>query len=315
MNSDPTPADVEAAAARIAPYVAHTETRPLPIRGADVVAKLECLQRTGSFKLRGAANRLLTLDPAARERGVVTASSGNHGRAVAHMAHELGARAVICLPSFVDPVKLEGIRSLGAEVRMGEPTYDDAVLVAERLRDEEGLTFVHAFDDPMVIAGQGTLALELLADAPPLDAVLVPLSGGGLAAGVAIAVTARSPGTRVIGVSAANAAVLHHSLLAGLVIDVPERPTLAGALSGGIGAVNRYTVRLLGALLDETILVEEPEIAAAMRWARDELDLVVEGGGAVSFAPLLAGDPARFGARVAAIVSGGNVDPATLARL
>jgi threonine dehydratase len=306
--------DIDAAAARIVPYALRTELRALPLHGADVVAKLECLQHTGSFKVRGAANRLLTLDPAVRERGVVTASSGNHGRAVAHVAHELGVRAIVCLPSSVDPVKLEAIRSLGAEPRMAE-TYDEAALIAERVAAEDGLTFVHAFDDPEVIAGQGTVGAELVDDAGPLDAVLVPLSGGGLAAGVALAVKARSPVTRVVGVSAANAAVLHGSLLAGRPVQVPERPSLASALSGGLGAANHHSLRLVSALLDEALLVDEAAIAAAMRWARDALDLVVEGGGAVSLAPLLAGDPGRWGRRVAAIVSGGNVDPATLARL
>jgi threonine dehydratase len=315
----PGPADVDAAAARIAPYVLRTGVIAVPLAGASVVAKLECRQRTGSFKVRGAANRLLTLDETARRAGVVTASSGNHGRAIADVAGRLGMRAVVCLPRSVDRVKLEAICESGAEVRKDAETYDDAVLVAEQLCATEGLTFVHAFDDPAVIAGQGTLAIELLADAGELDAVIVPLSGGGLASGVALAVKARSPDTKVVGASASHAAVLHAALLAGRPVDVAERPTLAGALSGGLGETNRHSLRLTHALLDEALVVGESEIAAAMRWARAELGLVVEGGGAVSLAALLGGGATvaarRWGPRIGIVLSGGNVDPAVMARV
>ncbi|MGH2856175.1 MAG: threonine ammonia-lyase [Solirubrobacteraceae bacterium] len=316
-------AEIEAAAARIAPHAVRTPVVALAVDGLRAVAKVEAVQHTGSFKLRGAASRLLTLDERERRAGVVAASSGNHGRAVAHVAEQLGVPAAICVPRWVDGVKLEAIRASGAEIHMDAETYDDALLVALALAAERGLTFVHPFDDPEVIVGQGTIGLELAEQEPALDALLIPLSGGGLCAGIAAAMRARSPRTRLIGVSARGAAVLHHCLLAGERIDVPERPTIASALSGGLGERNVHSLAMVSALLDEAWLVDEEEIGAAMVWGTAKLGTTIEGGGAVALAPLLrfgAADAfARFAApgeapRVAAIVSGGNVDDETLAR-
>lgn len=315
--------EIEAAAARIGAHVVRTPVEELGIEGLHALAKLETLQHTGSFKLRGAASRMLTLGARQRATGVVAASSGNHGRAVAHVAAQLGVPAAICVPSWVDSVKLHAIRAAGAEIHMEADSYDGALLVALRLADERGLTFVHPFDDPEVIAGQGTIGLELVEQEPALDVILIPLSGGGLCAGIAAAVRALSPETTLIGVSARNAAVLHNCLLAGRRMDVAERPTLASALSGGLGERNDHSLAMVASLLDEAWLVDEDEIARAMVWGAERLGTAVEGGGAVALAPLLApwsptafrrfsvhGDPPR----VAAIVSGGNVDEATLAR-
>lgn len=316
-------AEIEAAAARIAPCTLRTPVEPLGIEGLLALAKVEAAQHTGSFKLRGAASRLLTLDERQRAAGAVAASSGNHGRAVAYFAGELGVPAAICVPASVDSVKLEAIRASGAEIHMEVETYDDAVLVAERLSAERGLTFVHPFDDPEVIAGQGTIGLELTEQEPELDALLIPLSGGGLCAGIAAAARARSPRTALIGVSARNASVLHHCLLAGRAIPVAERPTIASALSGGLGERNVHSLAMVARLLDEAWLVDEAEIARAMVWGAERLGITVEGGGAVALVPLLrpgsATAFARFAVpgempRVAAIVSGGNVDDAMLAR-
>ena len=318
-------ADIERAAARIAPYTVRTPVARLEIEGLEAFAKLEARQRTGSFKARGAANRLLTLDPDVRAGGVVTASSGNHGRAVAELARELGIPATVCVPRSVDSVKLEAIRASGATISAEAPTYDEAELTAERLASERRLTFVHPFDDPDVIAGQGTVGLELAEQVDALDAVLVPLSGGGLCAGIALAFAQRSPTTRLIGVSARHAAVLHHCLLAGRPIVVPEQPTFASALSGGLGERNLHSLAIVGALLDEAWLVDEQEIARAMIWGERQLGVAIEGGGAVALAALLRDDASdalrEAGAgvtgtppRVAAIVSGGNVEQRTLSR-
>lgn len=315
--------EIEAAAARIGPHVVRTPVAALEIEGLDALAKLEALQHTGSFKLRGAASRMLTLDERQRAAGVVAASSGNHGRAVAHVAAQLGVPAAICVPAWVDAVKLDAIRSSGAEVHMEAETYDGAALVARELAAERGLTFVHPFDDPEVIAGQGTIGLELAEQEPALDVVVIPLSGGGLCAGIAAAIRALSPATTLIGVSARNAAVLHTCLLAGRRMDVAERPTLASALSGGLGERNDHSLAMVASLLDEAWLVDEDEIARAMVWGAERLGTTVEGGGAVALAPLLAPWSAtafrRFCVhggrpRVAAIVSGGNVDKPTLER-
>ncbi len=279
--------------------------------GAPVFLKLENLQLTGSFKIRGAANRILALTQEERARGVVACSSGNHGRAVAHVSGLLGIGAVICVPTWVDPGKKEAMERAGARVLLAGESYDEAEARALAMAEEEGRTFVQPFDDPWVVAGQGTLGLELLEDLPRLGTILIPLSGGGLAGGVAYALKERRPGVKVVGVSASHARVMVESVRAGRAVSMPEEPTLAEALSGGIGASNRFTLPLIRELVDEHLLVEEEEIGAAMRFAFQALNVVVEGGGAVALAAALSrkcdlgggkgADPAVI------VISGGNV--------
>ncbi len=287
----------------------------LPLGAAQVSLKLENLQVTGSFKVRGAANRMLALAPEERERGVVACSSGNHGRAVAYVAAQLGIPATVCLPKWVDRGKLEAIRRLGAEPLLDGETYDDAERRAREIEQELDLTPIHPFDDPWVIAGQATVGCELAEQCPRTDAVLVPLSGGGLISGVALALKSVDSAVRIIGVSAANACVMYESLKAGQPIAVPEEETIANALSGGIGLENRYTFRLVQELVDEHVLVSEPKIREAMAFAAVELGLMVEGGGAVALAALRCRRVAVAGERVAAVVSGGNVEPQALYEL
>jgi threonine dehydratase len=281
--------------------------------GRPVYLKLENLQATGSFKIRGAAARLSVLDVAARARGVVACSSGNHGRAVAHVAERLGIPATVCVPDWVDPVKLDGIRSHGAEAALVGPTYDESEVYAQELARDTGRTFVSAFDDPWVIAGQGTLAPEILdaLDEPPA-AVLAPLSGGGLIAGIAGALRQRlGAGAPVsVGVSARRAAVMRASLDAGRPVQVPEEPTVANALAGGIGPDNRFSFRWVRDLVDQHATVEEAAIRAAMAYAFRQYRLVVEGGGATALAALLSGawTPAALPpGPVVVVLSGGNV--------
>lgn len=273
---------------------------------APVLLKLESVQETGSFKLRGATNRLLTLDDDQRARGVVAVSSGNHGRAVAKVAADLGVAATICLSSRVPDNKREAIEALGAEVVVAGPTQDDADTEARRLVAEDGLTFVHPFDDPMVIAGQGTVGLEIRDDAPGVDTVIVPLSGGGLIAGIAAALKGTDPAIRVVGVSQDRGPAMYLSLRAGHLVDVVEEDTLADALAGGLGPENHHSFAMCRDLVDETLLVAEEEIAAAMAalFRRDRL--MVEGGGAVGVAALLA-DKIEPTEHTVVVVSGGNV--------
>ncbi len=280
--------------------------------GAEVHLKLEGLQPTGSFKLRGAANKLAGLAEEARTRGVITVSTGNHGRAVAYAARALGIPVVVCLAEGVPENKLEAIRRLGARVVVAGETFDEAVERSLALQEREGLTFVHPFDDPEVIAGQGTIGLELLDELPKVDLVLVPLSGGGLISGVALALKAVRPEIRVIGVSMQAAPVMYHSLRAGRPLALPEEPTLADALVGGLGPANQYTFRMVQDLVDETLLVSEEEIASAMAFALKRLKLVVEGGGAVGIAALLHRRLEAPGRTLAVVVSGSNVDLDTL---
>lgn len=314
----PTHDDVLAASVRVAGMVQRTPvvlaegaTRGL---GAEVHLKLESLQPTGSFKVRGAANRLLLMPEEERRRGVVTVSTGNHGRAVAYVAGRLGAPVTVCLSELVPSNKVAALRATGAELIIGGAGQDEAEERATELTRERGLTLVHPFDDPHVIAGQGTLALELLEQLPDMDTVLVPLSGGGLVSGVALALKALRPSVRVVAVSAAATPVMLRSVVAGRPVALPEVPTLADSLGGGIGLHNRYTLKLVTELVDEHVEVSERDIGRAMVELFVDERLVVEGASAVGMAALASGrvEPGRS---TAVIVSGRNVDVMTLIQL
>ena len=282
--------------------------------GADVRLKLETAQDTGTFKIRGATNKLLSLGREDRARGVVAVSSGNHGRGVARAAKRLGVRAVVCMGRLVPDNKVAAIRALGAEVRIVGDSQDEAEVEARRLVREEGLVEAHPFDDARVIAGQGTIGLEILEDLPAVRTVVVPLSGGGLIAGVALAVKSIRPKVRVVGVTMERGAAMYESQKAGRPVPVDEVPTLADALGGGIGLRNRHTFSMVRDLVDELHLVDEEQIADAIRHAYWTEGQIVEGAGAVGIAALMAGlveDPGP----TAVVVSGGNIDRALHARL
>ena len=307
-----TLAEIEQAACRIKGRVLETPfvlSAALTERcGVPVGLKLEHHQTTGSFKLRGATNAVLSLSPEARARGVVAASTGNHGRALAHAAKAEGAIATICMSRLVPENKVSEIRRLGANVRIIGKSQDEAQVEVDRLVAEDGLVMVPPFDHPAVVAGQGTLGLEIVAAMPDVATVLVPLSGGGLAAGVAAAVKGRSPRTRVIGLTMERGAAMKASLDAGHPVEVEEVESLADSLGGGIGLANEVTFQMCRALLDDVILLSEAEIAAGMRHAYREEREVVEGAGAVGIAALLSGRLGRLDGPVAVILSGRNVD-------
>ena len=284
------------------------------LAGHPVHLKLEHHQTTGAFKLRGASNAIAMLSPQERSRGVVAASTGNHGRALAHAAKLEGMRAVICMSKLVPENKLDAIRRLGADIRIVGNSQDDAQQEVDRLVAEERLVMLPPFDHPDIIAGQGTLGLEIMEQVPDAAAVLVPLSGGGLAAGVAAAVKGVSASTKVIGVSMARGAAMKASLDAGRPVQVEELSTLADSLGGGIGLDNRYTFALCRALLDDVILLSEEEIAAGIRHASLVEGEVVEGAGAVGIAAMLAGK-VRPDGPTAIVVSGSNIDEALHRRI
>lgn len=316
----PTPADVYRARARIAGRVARTPLLSSPrlarACGADSVSlKLEMLQPSGAFKLRGATHALLALAPETRTRGVVTASTGNHGRALAWAARAEGVACTVCLSALVPANKVAAVRELGAEVVLAGDDQDAAVAEALRLAETRGLGYIPPFDHPDVIAGQGTLGLELLEDAPDLDTLLVPLSGGGLLAGVALAVKAVKPDVHVVGISPQRGAAMIESLRAGRPVEVAEETTLADSLGGGIGLDNRYSFALVRALADTVVQVSEAEIAAAMRELHRHERLVTEGAAAVGVALLARGEVPGGGRRAVVLVTGNNVDMDRFTRL
>ncbi len=274
--------------------------------GCDVRLKLETVQPIGAFKIRGAANALAGLDAAAR--GVVCASTGNHGRAVAYAASHHGIKATVCMSSLVPENKVAAIRALGADVRIAGGSQDEAQREVDRLAAEEGMADIPPFDHPDVIAGQGTIGSELMEDFAELDTVVVPLSGGGLIAGVAAAVKGASPAARVVGVSMENGAAMNASLKAGRPVDVREAATLADSLGGGIGLGNRWTFAMVRDLVDEVALVSEAEIAAAMRTLFLKEGWVAEGAGAIGVALLAGRHRDVLGQRVAIVISGKNID-------
>ncbi len=317
----PTPDDVAAAATRIAAHVVRTPLLRSPALdaaiGGTVLLKPEPLQRTGSFKLRGATNAIRQLDAAARARGVVTHSSGNHGQAVACAAAAVGAPATVFMPADAPAIKREATASWGATVRLYDRARDDREALSRAHAEATGQTVIPPFDHPHVIAGQGTAALELAADARAagleMAALLVCTGGGGLVAGSALALAAASPATRVHAVEPEGWDDTARSLAAGeRVGNAPGGAGLCDALMAPMPGVLTFAVNRR--LLAGGLVVTEDEVLAAMDFAFRHLKLVVEPGGAVALAALLAGKFDARGKVVGALLSGGNVDPAVFAR-
>lgn len=311
MTRAVTLTDIHAARERIANKVVRTPTvlsHSLAGRfGVPVHLKLEHRQTTGSFKLRGASNAVASLSAEEKARGVVASSTGNHGRALAHAAKLEGMRAVICMSRLVPQNKLDEIRRLGADVRIVGSSQDEAQQEVERLVAQEGLVMLPPFDHADIIAGQGTLGLEMIEQVPDAALVLVQLSGGGLVSGIAAAIKGISSRTKVIGVSMARGAAMKASLDAGRPIEVEELPTLADSLGGGIGLDNRLTFAMCHDLLDDVVLLSEDEIVAGIRHAYEQEREIVEGAGAVGIAALLAGK-VRVNGPVVVLLSGRNID-------
>lgn len=311
----PTLADIMAAAEVIRGVADGTPLVPSPrmseVAGHEFLLKLETAQPIGAFKLRGAMNAVAGLGDVV---GVTCCSTGNHGRGVAWAARERGLRAVICMSELVPRAKVEGIRALGAEARIVGRSQDDAQDQVRRLVAEDGLAEIPPFDDARVIAGQGTIGLEIMARRPDLDTLLVPLSGGGLAAGVALAARTIKPDIRIIGVSMDRGAAMHESLAAGRPVAVEEVASLADSLGGGIGAENRLTLAMCRDLLDEVVLVSEDDIYRAMQVLYYEDRYVAEGASVVGLAAVLTGR-VRLRGPAATIVTGRNPDMALFTRV
>jgi threonine dehydratase len=309
--------DVRAAATRLNGVANRTPvftSRTLDERtGGSVHLKAECFQRGGAFKFRGAYNKIASLPEEVRDRGVLAYSSGNHAQAVAIAARLLGTTATIVMPTDAPPAKLEATRGYGAEIVSYDRWTDDREEIGRRLASERGVELVRPYDDPLVMAGQGTVALELLEDVPELDVLVVPVGGGGLIAGCATAAKALRPEIRVVGVEPDAGDDTRRSLASGARVRVEVPRTIADGLQ--TTEPGELTFEVNRALVDEVVTVSDEEILEAMAFLFDRAKLVTEPSGAVGVAALLVGRVAAPGARVGVVISGGNVGVTRFAAL
>jgi len=309
--------DIEAARERIRNTIylspcAYSETFSR-MTGNTVFFKLENLQMTGSFKERGALNRLLALSKEETKRGVIAASAGNHGMAVAFHCQRLGIPATVVMPVHAPLIKVTSVQRYGGHIRLYGSDYDAAFDEAQRLGGQEGLNIIHAFNDPWVVSGQGTLGLELHEQSPALDAVIVPVGGGGLIAGIALALKRLQPTIRIIGVQAEQAPSMRAALDKGKVVQLPPTATIADGIA--VRAVGEIPLGLVQKHVDEIVTVDEGEIANAVMLLLEIEKTVAEGAAAVPLAALVNRKIALKGKRVALIVSGGNIDMNLISRI
>jgi threonine dehydratase len=318
--------DIRAAGERVAPHVHRTPllssataarfiTAACAVRIADdrLFLKAEHLQKTGSFKARGMANRIATLDAAARDRGAITLSAGNAGQAYAWAGREAGVPVTVVMPATANPTKVAACRGYGAQVVLEGEHVGEALLALERVRDEGGLTYVHPFNDPAVIAGHGTAGLELLDDLPDVDVVVVGIGGGGLISGIATAVKERRPTARVYGVEPRNAAAMTVAFEAGAPVTIEPRTVADGLAAPFAGDL---TLAICRRYLDGIVLLDDAEILSGVRFAIERAKQALEPAGAAALAALLHGRiPIREGERVAVVASGGNLDISRLGEL
>ncbi len=309
--------DVQAAYQRIRDFIYFT---PAPhsdelsqITGQQVYLKLDNLQRTGAFKERGALNKILTLTDDEKRHGVIAASAGNHAQAVAYHATQRGIRARIVMPLMTPLVKVSSTTNFGAEVILHGANYDEACAEATRLSEEDGMTFLHPFDDDAVIAGQGTIGLELLDQISGLEAIVVPIGGGGLIGGVACAIKETNPHVRVIGVQTERLPSMLRAAEAGQPVTVPAEATIADGIA--VRRAGTHTLPLVQRFVDELVTVDEEEIANAILLLLEREKTLAEGAGAAALASLLQHKTSLNGQRTAVLVCGGNIDVSLLARI
>lgn len=311
-------ADIHAARGRLKGGVVHTPTKHThafeDLVPARLFLKFENLQRTGSFKDRGALNRLLQLTPEERKRGVVTASAGNHAQAVAYHAARLGICATVVMPEFTPLIKVANTKRYGARVIQTGATLSDGLKEVHRLVEDHGMNLVHAFDDDDVIAGQGTIGLELMEQVEELKTVVVPIGGGGIISGIAVAVKTLKPSVRVIGVEAAAAASALVSRQNGQIVSIESAETLADGIA--VKRIGERTFPMIEEYVDDIVTVGEEEIATAVLRLLEREKTVVEGAGAVPLAALTTGRiPLQVNEAVAAILCGGNIDVNMISRI
>ena len=290
-----------------------TPLDPAPKLGENIYIKAENLQLTGAFKLRGAYNKILSLTPEEAARGVIACSAGNHAQGIALSATRLGIRSVICMPAGAPISKGEATRAYGAEVVLVPGVYDDAAREAERLTKEHGYTFAHPFNDPYVIAGQGTIGLEILEQLPDVSQVVVPIGGGGLISGIAYAIKHLKPSCRVIGVQAEGAASMEQSIRQGRPVELGSVATIADGIA--VKRPGDLTFQLCREYVDEIVTVREDEIASAILALMEVQKTVAEGAGATPVAACMFKKVDTTAGKTVCVVSGGNVDVTTLSRV
>lgn len=312
-----TLADIEAAHHRIRPTIHVTpcefsETFTA-LAGNPVYFKLENLHMTGSFKERGALNKLLLMSPEERSRGVICASAGNHAQGVAYHATRLGIRAIIYMPEHAPITKVNATERFGGEVVLHGKSFDEALAGARARAEQDKLTFIHAFDDDAVIAGQGSIGLEILSQNPFVEAVLAPIGGGGLIGGIACAVKETNPKIKVVGVQTTQVPSMVEALKAHTPVELPARTTIADGIA--VRRAGERTLPLVEKYVDEVVTVEEEEIASGILYLLEKEKTVAEGAGAAAVAALLHNKTALKGKKTVALVCGGNIDPLFLSHI
>ena len=301
---------IQEAHKRIAPFVNYTpliHSKYLS-NNSKVKLKLESLQITGSFKLRGATNKLLSLSKDQKQKGVIAVSTGNHGKGVAYAANILGIKSTIFMSSMVPQFRKEAIEALGAKVKIVGSNSDEADQYAKELAKKENITLIHPFDDEDIIAGQGTVGLEMLETFPEVDTVVVPTSGGGLSGGIALAIQLQKPGVKIIAASMKRGPSMYESLKLGKPVDVEEVETLADCLGGSIGIDNKYTFKIAQETIDDFVLVDEDKIAEGIKLNFVEHKLVTEGAAATAVMVVKDNMTKHLGKNIICLICGGNID-------
>ena len=294
----------------ISPYVKYTPLLHSNYlsKGKNVYLKLESLQITGSFKLRGATNKLLSLNNDQKKKGVIAVSTGNHGKGVAYASKQLGIQSIIFMSNMVPLHRRKAIEALGAKVEIIGTNSDEADLYAREYSKKRGMSLIHPFDDLKVIAGQGTIGLEMLEAFPEVDTVIIPTSGGGLIGGIALAIKLQKPNVKIIAVSMKRGPSMYESLKVGKPVDVEEEETLADCLGGSIGLENEYTFKIAQDTIDDFILIDEDKIAEGIKLNFEKHKLVTEGAAATGVMVVKDNLSSHLGTNIISLICGGNID-------
>tara|TARA_B100000579_G_C22723784_1_gene800747 strand:- start:75 stop:1025 length:951 start_codon:yes stop_codon:yes gene_type:complete len=308
---------IKTAHKKILPYINYTPLiySDFLSQNRKVKLKLESLQKTGSFKLRGALNKLLSLSDEQKNMGVIAVSTGNHGKGVAYASSLLGIESTIYMSSMVPKYRKEAIEALGAKVEIVGKNSDEADLYAKNIAKKENITLVHPFDDEDIITGQGTIGLEMIKDFPEVDTVIIPTSGGGLIGGIALALKLQKPTIKIIGVSMKRGPSMYESLKLGKPVDVEELETLADCLGGSIGLDNKYTFNIVKETIDDFILVDEDKIEEGIKLNFLEHKLVTEGAAATSVMVAKDNLSSHLGKNVICLICGGNIESKLFTKL